>query len=436
MCPDRPLDDCRPSTPARGRMPRPGRLVLVLAGAIAIGAASPPPPPVQLVETRPVETALGNPVLPEARSAWLDLIGGAKRSLDFEEFYLSTWPGEPLEDVIRAIGAAAKRGVKVRLLLDARMHRTYPQPADSLGKLPGIELRLIDMGRIAGGVQHAKYFLVDGASVYLGSQNLDWRALKHIHELGALVRDRRVSDIFAAVFEMDWEAAGRDSAAGRPEPVALDQHEGLPIRIVQSPGDTVALWPSYSPRSFIPDTTLWDRDAIVRLLDRARHEVVVQLLTYSPEDRGKRDPAIDEALRRAAARGVRVKLLVSDWEVNSPAIRSLQALATVPNVEAKLSTVSAWSGGYIPFARVEHCKYAVVDSQWTWVGTSNWEPGYFEGSRNIAVTLLNRPLALEARRSFETSWNASGSTPVEPGKRYEPKVRGETPPPGMKKYGG
>jgi phosphatidylserine/phosphatidylglycerophosphate/cardiolipin synthase-like enzyme len=208
-----------------------------------------------------------------------------------------------------------------------------------------------------------------------------------------------------------------------------------PARIVQAPGYTVVLWPSYTPNKFIPDSTLWDRDAIVRMLDSARREIVVQLLTYSISAREGRDDALDLALRRAAARGVSVRLIVSDWEADNPRIADVQNLATVPNVEVRMSTVPEWSGGYIPFARVEHCKYAVVDSMWTWVGTSNWEPGYFHGTRNVAVTMRNRPIALDARRIFEASWTAPGARVVKAGEKYEPKLHGMNPPPGKTSYG-
>jgi phosphatidylserine/phosphatidylglycerophosphate/cardiolipin synthase-like enzyme len=210
----------------------------------------------------------------------------------------------------------------------------------------------------------------------------------------------------------------------------------LPYRIVQAPGDTVLLWPGYSPRRFIPDTTLWDRDLIVRALDAARSEIVAQVLTYSTSDRQGRDDALDAALRRAAARGVKVRLVVSDWETGSPALQELQALARVPGVEVKLSTVPEWSGGYIPFARVEHLKYAVVDTLWTWVGTSNWEPGYFHGTRNLSVTMRNRALAAQAREIFTRSWSAPGAAALDPDKTYPRKEHGEQAPAGAKKYGG
>jgi phosphatidylserine/phosphatidylglycerophosphate/cardiolipin synthase-like enzyme len=414
------------------------RLALLCAAAVLLAAAlahavrASARPPVQLVETVPVETRLGNPELPSALAVWLEMIRGARRSLDFEEFYLSTWPREPMEPVLKAVGEAAHRGVRVRLLLDARMHRTYPRAADSLGRLPGIAVRTVDFGRIAGGIQHSKFFLVDGRAVFLGSQNFDWRALRHIHELGVRIADPRVAREFARVFEMDWAAADttRPLAPAPPAPPPP-----LPFRIVQARGDTVELWPSWSPQRFCPDSTLWDRDAIVRLLDGARSEIVLQLLSYSPGGRDGRDDTLDQALRRAAARGVRVRMMISDWEAGRPAMESLVGLSQVPGIEVRLSTVPEWSGGYIPFARVEHCKYIVADSLTAWVGTSNWEPDYFHSSRNVAVTLRNRPLALQARRVFETSWEAPTARPVHPGARFEAKIHGAEPPPGRVKYG-
>ena len=393
---------------------------------------------VQLVETVPVETALGDPTLPAAHDVWLEMIGGARRTLDLEQFYLSTWPKEPMDDVVDAIGKAAGRGVQVRLLLDARMHRTYPRVADSLGRVRGIEVRLIDMGKIAGGVQHAKYFLVDGLETFLGSQNFDWRALEHIHELGVRVRDARVTSEFTRVFEMDW---ARSTPADSTDTRAASEHlvprgiESLPVTIANAPGDTARLWTSYSPRSFVPDTLRWDLDAVVRTIDRAQHEVVAQVLTYAIEDRNRREDGIDLALRRAAERGVRVKLLVSDWEAGRPAMKDLMSLAALPNVEVRLSVVPEWSKGYIPFARVEHCKYMEVDSTWTWVGTSNWDPGYFHTTRNIAVTIENRPIALHARRIFDASWNAKTAMAVANGQMYPERAHGEKPPPGKTSYG-
>jgi len=425
----------------------PGRssraLVLLPFATLLLGAGAPPPhlAPVQLVETRPIEYAIGNRDLPEALPTWLAMFQEAKHTIDCEEFYLSTWPGEPMDDVLAELGRAAKRGVKVRLLLDARMYRTYPRAADSLNKVANWQVRLVDFGRIAGGIQHAKFFLVDDAACFEGSQNFDWRALKHIHELGVAIHDRRVTRDFQQVFDMDWAVATpvgekpdttRTAFAPTPRSPAL----ALPYRIAQAPGDTLELWPSFTPGRFIPDTSMYDLRRIVGLIDGARHEVVVQVLQYSPEGRGEKLTDIDDALRRAAARGVNVEMVVSDWEMGGRGLAFLQDLAKTPNVAVKLSTVPEWSGGYIPFARVEHCKYMVVDTLMTWVGTDNWEPSYFTGTRNLAVTVKQRAFARQARAIFEASWNASGAAKLDVGAKYPAKVHGEDAPAGEKKYGG
>ncbi len=414
-------------------------LVLVLAVPAATSAEPASGPAIQWVATIPVESAIGDPTMPRTAETWVEMIDGAGRTLELEHFYLSHWPGEPTGPVIDAIGRAAGRGVKVRMLLDVRFRATYPQPADSLGRVAGIELRWLDMKKISGGgVQHAKFMVVDGEQLFVGSQNLDWRALKHIHELGVRARDPRIAGLYQNVFEYDWRAAAPDASpvlAGAAPRLPQAVRAMLPLRLAQAAGDTVEMWPTFSPVGHIPDSSLWDLDHIVRLLDSARDEVVLQALSYGSGRGSERDSTLDLALRRAASRGVKVRLLISDWEADNARMRDLQRLSQVPNVEVKLSTVPEWSGGYIPFARVEHCKYMVVDANWTWVGTSNWEPDYFHTSRNAGLVMRNRPLALQARKMFETSWGSPTGRVVTATGTYGAKTHRETPPPGRTVYG-
>ena len=130
-----------------------------------------------------------------------------------------------------------------------------------------------------------------------------------------------------------------------------------------------------------------------------------------------------------------MRVIASDWQAGA-GLAALQQLVRVPGIEVRLSTVPEWSGGYIPFARVEHCKYVVADTLVTWVGTSNWSPDYFHASRNLAVTMRNRPLARQARAVFETSWRAHGAAVLVPDSTYTAKPRGEETPPGRVRYGG
>ena len=395
-------------------------------------AATPatPSPALELGESRPLETKLGNPALHEARDEWVDMIRGARGTLDIEQFYFSHRPGESLQPVVDEIGRAAARGVRVRLLLDAGFLKTYPQPAESLARLEYVEVRAVDYRRLTSGVQHAKFMIVDGHDAWIGSQNLDWRAFTQIHELGLRVRHEALAGAIRSVFASDWAAADTT----KPFVVGLPSGAAWPQRVTQAPGRDVEVWLGASPRATTPAGIPWDRDLIVQRLAEAKREVSIQLLQYGVRQRGGEDSTLHRALLSAVGRGVKVRLILSDWSLggaNEPAMRDLAARG----VEVRISRVPDWSGGYIPFARVEHCKYMVVDSEWLWVGTSNWEPSYFINTRNLGLTVHDPVLARQADVIFATSWNAPGAAPYGPDTKLPPREHGAKAPEGVKVYG-
>jgi phosphatidylserine/phosphatidylglycerophosphate/cardiolipin synthase-like enzyme len=404
-------------------------LPLLLAAAVmAAGPSS--SPPLTLGESRPLETKLGDPAIPAAAGVWVDMIRGAKHSLDLEEFYFTNRRGEALAPVVDEIGRAAARGVKVRLLLDAGFFNTYPQPAESIGALPNVELRLVNYRKLAGGVQHSKFFIVDDRQVWVGSQNLDWRSLSQIHELGLRADVPALARTAEAVFESDWGAADTTRAFA---PVPFDA-PAWPVRVVQGPRDTALVWLGASPRATTPAGIPWDRDLIVKCLDGAKRTVNVQVMQYGVRMRPSTDSTLHHALIGAAARGVKVRLIAADWTLGGANEDALRDLAR-HGVEVKISRVPEWSGGYIPFARVEHCKYMTVDGDWLWIGTSNWEPSYFLSTRNLGYTIRNANLAKQAQVVFDTSWNAPTAAPWLPDTQLPPRVHGMEPPPGEKFYG-
>jgi phosphatidylserine/phosphatidylglycerophosphate/cardiolipin synthase-like enzyme len=406
--------------------------ILLAPAPVALAADGSPAPPIVLAGTRPPETTLGDSTLATAQSVWLDMIKGARQTLDIEQFYVSEQPGEALTPVLGAIGEAAKRGVRVRLLIDASMGRTYPQPAESLGTLENIRLRTIDYRRLAGGVQHAKFMIADGRDAFVGSQNFDWRALSQIHELGARVRIPEVAAAMTDVFETDWSLADTTQAA--PAPASMSDVK-WPVAFTQD-GAAGQVWLSASPRAQTPPSIPWDRDLLVERIADAKREIVLQSLGYGVESHGASDSTLHQGLLAAARRGVRVKLLVSDWAIGGRGEGALRALAAEPNVEVRVSRVPDWSGGYIPFARVEHCKYMVVDGAWLWLGTSNLEPSYFLTSRNLAITMQHAPLARAARGIFERGWSGPTAAPFRADTRLAPRAHGESAPAGTRVYGG
>lgn len=382
-------------------------------------------PDFEIVESAPVGTILANADIRNAHEVWLEMIGHAKKSIDAEEFYISNQTGEPLEDVMAGIIAAARRGVSVRMIVDARMYKTYPETADSLGRQKNITTRVIDFGRLAGGIQHSKYFIVDGEEIFFGSQNFDWRALKHIHELGIRLKSKEAIQMYRDIFDLDWKLSEKNDPSFIKEAL-MPKSYAVPIRLVEGPGDTLTFIPTASPKSLIPDTTLWDETNIVKLIDAANHEVMLQFLTYSPLSRGKSlYTVLNEALVRVAQRGVKVRLIVSDWEKNRAEVEQLKKLALTPNIEVKFSSIPDWSGGYISFARVEHCKYIVVDSSSCWLGTSNAEKSYFYNTRNVGVVVFNSKIAGILRRVFFKGWFGPYTELVKQDIEYKPREHGE-----------
>ncbi|MFA6316597.1 MAG: phospholipase D-like domain-containing protein [Elusimicrobiota bacterium] len=372
-------------------------------------------PGFELVYTLPVETTLGQPDLRQAADVWREMVAGAKKRVDFCQFYITPKDGEPLDPVLAEMEAAAKRGVKIRFLAESKMAKASAEGFERLRKIPNLELRVVDFGAVKkDGIIHAKYFVVDGREAYLGSQNFDWRSLKHIHELGLRISKARIVRDMAAVFEADWAGAAR-AAAGKA---------AKPLRKVRPAADfKKRAYLVASPWAFNPLGVGDSESELVRLIDSAKKELLIQVLDYAPLTRTKRFyPPLDNALRSAAARGVQVRLLVSNWNAEHPEVDHLKSLSLVPGVEVRMATLPQAAEGHIPFSRVIHSKYMVLDGELLWLGTSNWSGGYLDNSRNLEVVIKDESLAGKAAAVHRQLWESAYAEKLDPVKEY-PKPR-------------
>jgi len=133
---------------------------------------------------------------------------------------------------------------------------------------------------------------------------------------------------------------------------------------------------------------------------------------------------IDNAVRAAATRGVKIKLMVSAWNTEEPAMAYLKSLALVPNVEIRIVTIPTASTGFIPFARVIHSKTMVIDGKLAWVGTSNWSGGYMDLSRNLEVVMRNEAMAQRLLALHEQTWSSPYAQPIDINKHYPKPAKG------------
>ncbi|WP_223815944.1 phospholipase D-like domain-containing protein [Pseudomonas chlororaphis] len=365
-------------------------------------------PGFELVHTVPVDTALGTADLRQPGPVWIELFDGAKSRIDIGQFYAADHPGSVLGTVIEHLEAAGKRGVKIRFLLEEKgLKLSDPATLERLRAIPNLTFRVLPYAQVSGGIIHAKYMVVDGKQAFVGSQNFDWRSLEHIHETGLRISDESTVAQVQAIFEQDWQA---QAAVAANQPVPLPAPGQPPLR---SGNYLVA-----SPQRYNPPGVGDSQQELPRLLAEAKNEVRVQLLDYAPLSYGpdRTRPyyaVIDNAVRAAAARGVSIKLMVSNWNTDKLQLPYLKSLAVLPNVQVRIVTLPQAPQGFIPYARVIHSKTMEIDGQVAWVGTSNWLGGYLDNSRNLEVVMHDSAMARRIGELHGQLWDGPYAKPLE-----------------------
>ena len=405
-------------------------LSVLLPAALAAAMATAPAraefsiPGFELVQTAPVETPLHSDDLRGAAEVWTELFDNARHEIVLGQFYAVNKPGSAFEKVVEHLTAAGKRGVKIRFLLDQKgVGLSEKSTIEQLKAIPNLDLRILDFNKLTGnGIIHAKYLVVDGATAYVGSQNFDWRSFEHIHETGLRITDAKVVGQVLAIFNQDWRAQalteqGRKAPALNVKNEAGDIHQGAFLLA--------------SPNQYNPSGVGNSETGLPALLAEARSEVRIQLLDYAPLSYGPKGTrpyyaVIDNAVRAAANRGVKIKLMVSNWNLEQPALPYLKSLAILPNVEIRVVTLPVASTGFIPFARVIHSKTMVIDNQVAWVGTSNWSGGYMDLSRNLEVVMRNEKMAQRLAAQQEQTWSSPYAQALDINKQYAKPAKGSS----------
>ena len=378
-----------------------------------------------IAESVPEETVYGSTLTARPLEVWLAMINGAAKTLDIEEFYIATVPGEPMEQVLAAIKAAAGRGVKVRVMVDSVMMKESGAPLADLGSAANIETRVINYKKLGGGIQHSKFFVVDSRSVYVGSQNFDWRSLKHIHELGLKIESPHAALTFETIFEADWlMAASRDKADGVEyfkKPVAAAVTSKKPEKALLN-GREVSYYTAFSPKELKPQKFSAEIDELTGLIKKAKKSLSAQVMTYSLKDYGDKEKwrGLDNAFREAAKRGVTVRLIFADWSMGGKGDSDIKELSKVKNITVKISSLPQYSGGFVPFARVEHCKYLVADDKYGFISTSNWSRNYFYDTRGAAVIIAGAAAVEALNDVFYKAWDGPYVKAVDPLADYSP----------------
>ncbi|HET6554865.1 MAG TPA: phospholipase D-like domain-containing protein [Dyella sp.] len=382
----------------------------------------------QIVESVPEATSYGEPGVPRTQSVWLDMIGRAQHNIDIEAFYIADKANSPLSPVLDALVDRASHGVKVRVLVDQAFLKDNHDSVTRLSAHAGIEVRVLPMDTLTGGVLHAKYMVVDGNAVFVGSQNWDWRAMDQIHEIGVRIVDPRLAQTFDAAFDFHWELASHPNLAKAAEramtpPSFAPVTSSDPIILDGTSKDPLTVFPAFSPPALSPSWVTAEQPALVEMIHASQHTLCIQVMTLSAiRQYGPKGwwPEVDTALRDAAARGVQIRIIVADWALREPMQSYLKSLAATPNISIKFSQLPPSPQGFIAYARVEHAKYATADDRSSYIGTGNWEWSYFNNTVDASVFVHGAGPAKTLTQIFERDWNGPYVTTLELGNTYAP----------------
>lgn len=366
-----------------------------------------------VVESVPAETELDLESIPNTPKVWRDSLNAADESIQIGLYYYNPGDETKLTRLENILKQKARQDVKVEVIADSTFFGKYPDDLRQLAGQSNIEVRILNLEDRTGGVMHGKYFLVDGQQFYTGSANFSWKSLEHNREVGLAGSDTGLAKSLADIFEVDWKLASRSDT--RWNDVKSQLAKNRSDRTDPLDSDT-APWietTNYSavtgsPPVLNPPTILWNLDAITKLIRSAEDSIFVDLFQYALTSRyvEKNLHKIDQALREASTRGVQVNLMVSDWVFEYPKTLQLKSLAALPNVTVKYLRFPNHTSGYHSYSRVSHTKMLLVDNSIAWVGSANWQPGYFSNSRNVGIISESPRVTRQLKKFFLTAWTS------------------------------
>ncbi|XP_022107491.1 phospholipase D3-like isoform X2 [Acanthaster planci] len=434
--------------------------VIVTFTFLGIGASRPEPDhwekctdncSIVLAESIPANLTFppGSPSHVSTFDTWMNLINMATKSIDIASYYW-TLNGKDVyvdptdkqgEEIFKGLmNAGTKRGIAIRIAQNKPSEYLPNNDTQSLQKAGAAQVRSLDFDALIGsGILHTKMWVVDRKHVFIGSPNMDWRALTQVKELGvAFFNCSCVAKDAAKLFEVYWTLGkpGARVPTHWPTNYSTPYNKMAPMQIKANGTDT-DVYLSSSPPQFCSDGRTNDIDAILDVMDNAERFIHVAVMEYYPflafSDPQKFWSVIDDKLRSAAFnRGIAVRLLASSWNHTNPDMFGfLQSLAVLNNtskmdIEVKIFKVpSTPAQAQIPYARVNHNKYMVTDKQ-AYIGTSNWSKDYFVEDGGVGVIVnqtssaaagnsgesLTKHLRQQVADVFERDWNSDYATYV------------------------
>ncbi len=326
--------------------------------------------------------------------AELEAIRAAQKSiqLEFYEFF----EGEIAGLVLDALAERARKGVNVHLVVDAiGSFRTSDSYFDELrragGKmfwyhplrpkiLPSIDRRT-----------HRKLMVVDGKLGFIGGAGIADHWLSHSkqghpwRDTMFRIKGHAVSSMVSVLSE-NWLRCSGEILT-------------LPMEITSSPADQ-------GVASMVVASTPDEGGTRARilyqvLLDSARESIFITTPYFLPDRSARR-----ALLRAIRERGVRVRILTNGQNSDVPAVTKLSRSLDVELLRAGVE-IYEYQPGMI------HAKLMVIDSQWSVLGSANFDHRSFALNNEVNMAVLDRSLAATLHSQMDEDLNQSRAVTIE-----------------------
>lgn len=330
----------------------------------------------------------------EAFPRMLDAIRAAEREILLETYLFSSdFVGRQFA---RLLADRARAGVEVRVMYDAAGSRATPRPFFGWMRSQGIRVLAFHplLRHLRGlrfrGCNHRKLLVVDRQAAFVGGLNvgrhyageaeggLGWR------DTAVEVRGPVAASIARASLDL-WgreDGRGRAGAADPPGPGA----DGPPPHRGDGTGRAGG-----SPARALYSLDFWKRWEIARhyahAMGHARRRIWLANPYLLPPIRFRRE------LRRAARRGVDVRLLVPRRSDCPPALYAAQHLYA-RYLEWGIRLFE-WPGAMM------HSKMAVIDGTWSTVGSYNLDALSLFHNYELTVVVMGREFGRRLEGMFE-----------------------------------
>jgi cardiolipin synthase len=325
--------------------------------------------------------------------AMRDAIAAAENSINLEAYIMQ--PGAAADLLIDAMVERARAGVEVRIVLDAIGSMRMGGAAARRLRDAGCQLnfyqpiRWYRLHRLNNRT-HRELMVVDGKVAFTGGAGIaDWwlkPEKKSATWRDTMVRiEGPVVSAIQGVFAENWlECCGEILTSYRHWPV-LDAQGPVQAMVVKS-----------SPS----DRATASRVVFQMLIDGAVSSVDINTPYFLP------DRSMRRALVRAAARGVRVRVIVPGKVTDQRLVR----LASRRMYREMLE-----GGVHIHEYRpaMTHAKALIVDEVWAVIGTTNVDNRSFEHNDEINVAFREHDVTARLRRDFEADLAASAEITID-----------------------